>query len=292
MTYRQSQLTCFIGSTWALAGRALNMPDMTTLGLEVTESCAQTFIGSPSGIGPAVWNYRDAQGSWSGSSTLMRHYDDDFYAAHGFNIEAPEYVQGPEVFEAVFTAWRVTGDELWRELQWDMFQSLSRHLDTAAGGSTSVSSPQGVGAQPGAGWAMLDSIDSRSWYSARPPWDDRQASFLYAEVFKYFYLTFASPDYFSLDEWVFNTEAHPFKLRPSTRFSKIQFDAEGAQPFNYTPLLESNRARSRPAALVDAAAEARRRSGPRARPTKTSVPTRRTPTRTRMQPRRQARPSW
>jgi mannosyl-oligosaccharide alpha-1,2-mannosidase len=29
---------------------------------------------------------------------------------------------------------------------------------------------------------------------------------------KYFYLIFSSPDFISLDDYVFNTEAHPFKL--------------------------------------------------------------------------------
>jgi len=36
-------------------------------------------------------------------------------------------------------------------------------------------------------------------------------SFWLGETLKYFYLIFAEPDLVSLDEWVFNTEAHPFK---------------------------------------------------------------------------------
>lgn len=35
-----------------------------------------------------------------------------------------------------------------------------------------------------------------------------------AETLKYFYLVFSDPEDISLDEYVFNTEAHPFK-RPS-----------------------------------------------------------------------------
>ena len=33
-----------------------------------------------------------------------------------------------------------------------------------------------------------------------------------AETLKYFYLIFSDPDVISLDDYVFNTEAHPFKL--------------------------------------------------------------------------------
>lgn len=36
-------------------------------------------------------------------------------------------------------------------------------------------------------------------------------SFWMAETLKYFYLLFATPDVISLDDWVLNTEAHPFK---------------------------------------------------------------------------------
>lgn len=32
-----------------------------------------------------------------------------------------------------------------------------------------------------------------------------------AETLKYFYLIYSDPDLISLDDYVFNTEAHPFK---------------------------------------------------------------------------------
>lgn len=37
-------------------------------------------------------------------------------------------------------------------------------------------------------------------------------SFWLAETLKYFYLVFSTPDIISLDDYVLNTEAHPFKL--------------------------------------------------------------------------------
>ena len=36
-------------------------------------------------------------------------------------------------------------------------------------------------------------------------------SFWLAETLKYFYLVFSPPDVISLDEYVLNTEAHPFR---------------------------------------------------------------------------------
>jgi mannosyl-oligosaccharide alpha-1,2-mannosidase len=36
-------------------------------------------------------------------------------------------------------------------------------------------------------------------------------SFCLSEILKYLYLIFSELDSTSLDEWVFNTEAHPFR---------------------------------------------------------------------------------
>ena len=44
-----------------------------------------------------------------------------------------------------------------------------------------------------------------------PMLKDEMESFWLAETLKYYYLLFAEPDVISLDEWVLNTEAHPFK---------------------------------------------------------------------------------
>lgn len=41
---------------------------------------------------------------------------------------------------------------------------------------------------------------------------DSMESFWMAETLKYFYLVFSEPELISLDDFVFNTEAHPFRL--------------------------------------------------------------------------------
>jgi mannosyl-oligosaccharide alpha-1,2-mannosidase len=40
-----------------------------------------------------------------------------------------------------------------------------------------------------------------------------------AETLKYFFLVFSDPDVISLDDFVFNTEAHPFRIpKPPAKF--------------------------------------------------------------------------
>ncbi len=45
-----------------------------------------------------------------------------------------------------------------------------------------------------------------------PPKDDTQQSFFIAETLKYLYLLFSEDSLLSLDDWVFNTEAHPLPV--------------------------------------------------------------------------------
>ena len=42
-----------------------------------------------------------------------------------------------------------------------------------------------------------------------PPLDDTMQTFILAETFKYLYLLYSPSDVLPLDQYVFNTEAHP-----------------------------------------------------------------------------------
>ena len=57
-------------------------------------------------------------------------------------------------------------------------------------------------------------VGLRDVRKAPPKHDDTQQSFFLAETLKYLYLMFGSNDEISLDEWVFNTEAHPLRIVP------------------------------------------------------------------------------
>lgn len=102
----------------------------------------------------------------------------------------------PEAIESVFILYRTTGEEHFLEAAWEMFMSIVSATQTpianAALADITYTKEElaGQGAQ-----VQMDSMES----------------FWMAETLKYFYLIFSEPDLISLDEWVFNTEAHPFK---------------------------------------------------------------------------------
>ncbi|KAK0725445.1 glycosyl hydrolase family 47-domain-containing protein [Lasiosphaeris hirsuta] len=108
------------------------------------------------------------------------------------SIRDPRYILRPEAIESVWYMYRITGDPAWQERGWRMFEAVIAATQTEVG-HTAIS-------------------DVTTSEEPRPT--DSMESFWLAETLKYFYLLFTTPDVLSLDEWVLNTEAHPFR-RPT-----------------------------------------------------------------------------
>ncbi|CAE6491031.1 unnamed protein product, partial [Rhizoctonia solani] len=126
--------------------------------------------------------------SYAGASPSAS--DLEFYQKNGFYIYNgyAYYDLRPEVLESNFYAWRATGD--------------TKYFNRAVAGLDSIKKY----CTPGVGVAGIN--DVRSTNSTHI---DHTESFFFAEVIKYIYLTFDEPNKFSLDDYVFNTEAHPFE---------------------------------------------------------------------------------
>ncbi|KAJ5760127.1 Mannosyl-oligosaccharide 1-2-alpha-mannosidase [Penicillium odoratum] len=119
-------------------------------------------------------------------------------------------LQRPETAESLFYMYRITGDEIYREWGWEMFKSFVRHTAII---ETVTPSVPGTVSPP---YERIKSFTSIGNVEAIPPEKrDRMESFWLSETLKYFYLLFSDRDIISLEEHVFNTEAHPlprFKL--------------------------------------------------------------------------------
>ena len=87
--------------------------------------------------------------------------------------------------------YRITGDPEWMDKGWRMFEATIQATRTQFANSA------------------IDDVTV-----AEPGLKDEMESFWLAETLKYYFLLFSEPDVISLDEWVLNTEAHPFK-RPT-----------------------------------------------------------------------------
>ncbi|NXT76197.1 MA1C1 mannosidase, partial [Zapornia atra] len=99
------------------------------------------------------------------------------------------YILRPEVVESYMYMWRLTHDPKYRQWGWEVVKALEKHCRVEAGFS-------GI----------------RDVYTTTPAHDNMQQSFFLAETLKYLYLLFCEDDVLSLDDWVFNTEAHPLPV--------------------------------------------------------------------------------
>ncbi|EON98016.1 putative glycoside hydrolase family 47 protein [Phaeoacremonium minimum UCRPA7] len=111
------------------------------------------------------------------------------------SLNDPRYILRPEAIESVWYMYRITGDPEWQEKGWRMFTSIIKWTETDVGHSAIANVAK-----------IPEERDNNMV--------DNMESFWLAETLKYFYLLYTTPDVISLDDWVLNTEAHPFK-RPT-----------------------------------------------------------------------------
>ncbi|KAL4921546.1 glycoside hydrolase [Aspergillus aurantiobrunneus] len=120
-------------------------------------------------------------------------------------------LQRPETVESLLYMYRITGDETYQHWGWEMFKSFMKHsavlekssrYETEAGDATMY---------------RIASFTSLSNVNVDPPVHrDNMEGFWMSETLKYFYLLFSDRDFISLEENVFNTEAHPMpRFKPS-----------------------------------------------------------------------------
>ncbi|KAI0896664.1 glycoside hydrolase family 47 protein [Annulohypoxylon nitens] len=191
-------LACFLGGVYALGGKLFNNKEYLDVGSKLTLGCVYGYQAFPTGMMPERVNMVSCK-TWSGCKWDQQHFDEEKvkrpeYKEHlplGFTTaKDPRYILRPETIESVFIMYRVTGDPKWQDLGWGMFTSVANGTKTEFGTHAAVEDVTRAG----------DSL----------PQSDYMESFWLAETLKYFYLLFSPSDIISLDDYVFNTEAHPF----------------------------------------------------------------------------------
>uniref|UniRef100_A0A158P5Y7 alpha-1,2-Mannosidase n=1 Tax=Angiostrongylus cantonensis TaxID=6313 RepID=A0A158P5Y7_ANGCA len=155
--------------------------------------------------------------------------DDEATSNYGEN----GYILRPEVIEGYFYLWRLTGKEKYRDWVWDAITSIDKYCRVEGG------------------FAGLHNV-----YDPTKGHDDVQQSFFLAETLKYAYLTFTDKSVISLDQWVFNTEAHPLpimdKMRRSLK-SAAEFKSKADSSPNWARPVEINSCKSTVTSFVASA---------------------------------------
>ncbi|KAF1847341.1 glycoside hydrolase family 47 protein [Cucurbitaria berberidis CBS 394.84] len=206
-------LTCFAGGMVALAAKVFNRTDELDVARKLVDGCIWAYDSMPMGIMPETFKtipcYSDEDCAWdikkwhtavkdaySADYNTLQWDVPDIIEADGLQpgfakIGDPRYLLRPEAIESIFVLYRITGDSTLQDTAWRMFEAINNATMTEIAHSAiaDVTLPQGKETK------KLDQCES----------------FWVAETLKYFYLIFSEPGLVSLDEYVFNTEAHPLR---------------------------------------------------------------------------------
>ncbi|XP_053693577.1 mannosyl-oligosaccharide alpha-1,2-mannosidase IA isoform X2 [Sabethes cyaneus] len=175
LDHKMDHLACFAGGLFGLGGTTLNN-QYSEKYLEIGEGITNTCHESY-------------------VRTYTRLGPEAFRFNDGVEAKALKsgekyYILRPETFESYFVMWRLTHDQKYRDWGWDAVQALEKHCRTPNG------------------FSGLKNV-----YLTDPQKDDVQQSFFLAETLKYLYLLFSDDSLLPLDDWVFNTEAHPLPVK-------------------------------------------------------------------------------
>ncbi|KAF2876371.1 glycoside hydrolase [Massariosphaeria phaeospora] len=230
---KMDHLVCFMPGTIALAAtdglslsEAEKLPtwgkqqdEDIVLARELMKTCMATYRVNPTGLAAEITHFELSdppkmyrQEILPSLSELDRAEDADWKTDLIIKPADAHNLQRPETVESLFYMWRITGDEIYREWGWEMFENFVKHTIV----------------ENGAGFTSVNDVTV-----VPPPTRDNMESFWLAETLKYFYLLFSPNDLLPLDQVVLNTEAHPLpvfdasKKRFKTGWKRIPRDAKG-----------------------------------------------------------------
>ncbi|KAL7936922.1 glycoside hydrolase family 47 protein [Trichoderma chlorosporum] len=190
--YEMQHLTCFAGGMYALAGKLFTRDDYVDLGSRLSSGCVWAYNSFVSGIMPEsadlVPGCPTLDGPCPYNETLGPLTNDPRIPPGFVRVGSKHYLLRPEAIESVFYMYRITGDQVWRDTAWKLWESIVRETETELA------------------FAIVEDVTVSKGTNG-----DVMETFWLAETLKYFYLIFDDEGVIDLDEWVFNTEAHPFK---------------------------------------------------------------------------------
>jgi hypothetical protein len=177
---QMDHLACFAPGMLALGAHGDGAAADLKLAEALMATCVRMYTDSPSGLAAEIAEF--SHPTKVSPSPNARHN-----------------LLRPETSESLFILWRLTGEAKYREWGWHIFEAFERHTRVAGGGYAPVIDVSAARPRLGGG---------------------RMESFFTAETLKYLYLLFGDGSQYPLDEYVFNTEAHPLMIRPEYQWGR------------------------------------------------------------------------
>lgn len=126
-------LTCFAGGMYGLAGRLFSRDDFVDLGSRLTAGCVWAYDSFETKIMPEISQLIACE-SMTGPCPDTNHqlpHDRENQLPDGFvKVRDKRYQLRPEAIESVFYMWRITGEQVWRDAAWRMWQGIIKETET------------------------------------------------------------------------------------------------------------------------------------------------------------------
>ncbi|KAI1331025.1 glycoside hydrolase [Xylariaceae sp. FL0255] len=205
-------LGCYLGGLVAFGSKLFSRSSDMAVATKLVDGCIWAYKALPHGIMPETFTVKPCPSGTSceWDENIWQHEISTIHGGpagnlppagpiieterlpRGFtSIPDTRYILRPEAIESIFVLYRITGREDLLNTAWDMFQAISNDTRTEFANA--------------AVWDVtIAAEDELQKYNS-------MESFWMGETLKYFYLIFSDPSLISLDEFVFNTEAHPFR---------------------------------------------------------------------------------
>ncbi|KAI8083909.1 glycoside hydrolase [Thamnidium elegans] len=183
---QSGELVCFMPGNLLLGARYLKDETIEMFARDLMNSCYDVW-DTPTGLAPETWSWIDKEQDITTYPELMQKV----MLKSGFVTQDSGYDLRPETIESLFYFYRITGDKTYQDKAWKIFEAIEKHCKTPSG--------------------YTRIADVTNINDVKPL--NFEESYFFAETLKYLYLIFTDPDHISLDEYIFNTEAHPFKLK-------------------------------------------------------------------------------
>ncbi|KAG5647834.1 hypothetical protein DXG03_007758 [Asterophora parasitica] len=233
-THTLEHLSCFLPGLLALGVHTLDLPSQERelhlwAAQGLARTCWATYADMPTGLGGdevvmdvSGWGTDGAKekGKWVVNLKEWKRrgrpggvppgLGDLEIAKEGkereYRLQKTSYLLRPETVESFYILWRTTGDEVWRERGWFVFEAIEKHARTKYG------------------YASITNVDtvpkSVTLLDEMPRYGNSLAP---APKLKYLYLLFTDTNIIPLEKWVFNTEAHPLPVFHWRKWEKEKY---------------------------------------------------------------------
>nr|GMD86600.1 mannosyl-oligosaccharide 1,2-alpha-mannosidase MNS3 [Ipomoea batatas] len=203
---KMDHLVCFLPGTLAIGAtkgltkekamreNLLNFEDLENLKLaeDLAKTCVEMYSVTSTGLAPEIAYFNmegNSEGPDGGNKSSKYVNDIIIKPADRHNLLRPETV------ESLMILYRITEDPKYREWGWEIFEAFEKYTKVESGGYTS-----------------LDDVTI-----IPPRRRDKMETFFLGETLKYLYLLFGNSDVIPLDQFVFNTEAHPIPIKGTAK---------------------------------------------------------------------------